>query len=93
MSDWTELLIVVITLACQYLLSSRSNVYLGCIIPVVYIGVLTWMFMIGNIGRPLTFILYMLLGLAFLIGQWFAGRKAFEKKRKSELEKMSIHDI
>jgi hypothetical protein len=93
MSDLTELLIVVITLACQYFLSSRANVYWGCIIPVVYICVLTWMFRIGNIESPLTFILYMLLGLVPLIGQWFIGRKAFEIKRKSELEKMSIHDI
>ena len=51
------------------------------------------MFVTERIESTLGFILYLLLGLLFLIAEWSAGRKSLQLKRNKELAKMKTHDM
>ncbi|UNK19036.1 hypothetical protein MNQ98_03040 [Paenibacillus sp. N3/727] len=93
MDDIYRLLIIVGILAVQYFFSTRNNVFWGAIIPASYIVFLTWMFVTDRIESTVGFILYLLLGLLFLIAEWSAGRKALNQKRKKELDKIKTHDM
>ncbi len=93
MDDLYRLLVIVGILAVQYFLSTRNNVYWGSVIPVAYIVFLIWMFVTNRIESTLGFILYLLLGLLFLIAEWSAGRKSLSQKRKKELDKIKTHDL
>lgn len=93
MNDLYKLLIIVGILAVQYLLSTRNNVYWGAVVPVIYIILSTWMFVLDRFESILGFILYLCLGLLFLLAEWSAGRKSLNKKRTRELNKMKTHDI
>lgn len=66
---------------------------LGAVVPVAYIGISTWMFVTERIESTFGFILYLLLGLLFLIAEWSAGRKSLHLKRNKELAKMKTHDM
>lgn len=37
--------------------------------------------------------LILLVGLAFLIGEWYQGRNALREKRNQELNKIKSHDL
>lgn len=93
MNDVYRLLIIVGILAVQYFFSTRNNAYWGAVIPVAYIGISTWMFVTERIESTLGFILYLILGLLFLIAEWSAGRKSLHLKRNRELNKMKTHDM
>ncbi len=93
MNDVYRLLIIVGILAVQYLLSTRNKVYWGAIVPVIYIILCTWMFVLERFESIFGFILYLCLGLLFLIAEWSAGRKSLNKKRSRELNRMKTHDI
>ncbi|WP_232828031.1 hypothetical protein [Paraliobacillus sp. X-1268] len=80
-------------LAVQYFFSTRNNVYWGAFIPVVFILFLTYMFVTNHIENIFAFILYLIVGMLFLLGQWFGGRESHRKRRRRELEKMESHDL
>lgn len=87
-----DVLIIAGILGVQHFLSSRESVYWGALIPLVFVGWRTWLFFTEN-GNFLSYILILLVGLAFLIGGWYEGRKALHKKREQELKKMRAHDL
>ena len=93
MDDLYRLSVIVGILAVQYFFSTRNNVYWGSVIPVAYIVFLIWMVVTNRIENTLGFILYLLLGLLFLIAEWSAGRKSLSQKRKKELDKIKTHDL
>ncbi|MBJ8056155.1 hypothetical protein JDS87_30980 [Bacillus cereus] len=93
MIDFYRVFIIAIVLAIQYFFSTRDSIYWGAIIPVAYVVLLTGMFVTNNIESTIGFILYLLLGILFLIVEWNQGRKSLHKKRKKELDKMKTHDI
>jgi hypothetical protein len=93
MTDLYNLLIIVGILAAQYLLSTRNNVLWGAIIPLAYIAFSTWMFVTDRYESVLSYTLYLLLGLIFLISEWSVGRKSLQQKRNKELMKMRMQDI
>lgn len=93
MDDLYRVLVIAGILAVQYFLSTRNNVYWGSVIPVAYIVFSIWMFATNRINSTLGFILYLLLGLLFLIVEWSAGRKSLNQKRKKELDKIKTHDL
>uniref|UniRef100_UPI00402AF6BF hypothetical protein n=1 Tax=Bacillus sp. DX2.2 TaxID=3073452 RepID=UPI00402AF6BF len=93
MIDFYRVFIIAIVLAVQYFFSTRASIYWGAIIPVAYVVLLTGMFVTNNIESTIGFILYLLLGILFLIVEWNQGRKSLHKKRKKELDKMKTHDI
>ncbi|MBN6192934.1 hypothetical protein JQN58_39350 [Aneurinibacillus sp. BA2021] len=80
-------------LAIQFFFSTRNNAYLGAILPVAYIVFLTWMLVTNRIESTIGYILYVLLGLLFLIAEWNGGRKYLREKRKKELDKMKTRDM
>lgn len=77
----------------QYFFSTRNNVYWGAIIPVLFVTWLTWRLFTTHIESILAYVLILLVGLAFLTGQWYSGRESLHKQRKKELNKMKTHDI
>ncbi|WP_256860574.1 hypothetical protein [Paraliobacillus ryukyuensis] len=87
-----DVFIIAGILGVQYFLSTRNSVYWGGVIPLVFVVWRTWIFFNEN-EKFLSYALILLLGLAFLIGGWYEGRKALHKKRKQELDKMKSHDM
>ncbi|MED4718731.1 hypothetical protein [Bacillus badius] len=80
-------------LAIQFFFSTRNNGYLGAILPVAYIVFLTWMLVTNRVESTIGYILYLLIGLLFLIAEWNGGRKYLREKRKKELDKMKTRDM
>jgi len=93
MNDVYRLLLIVGILAVQYLLSTRNNVYWGAVVPVIYIILSVWMYVQSRFESTLGFILYLCLGLLFLIAEWNTGRRSLNRKRNKELNKMKTHDM
>lgn len=87
-----DVLIIAGILGVQHFLASRNSVYWGGLIPLAFVVWRTWMYFNGD-EKFLAYILILLVGLAFLIGGWYEGRKALHKKRKQELDKMKSHDM
>lgn len=90
--DITNMFIFAACLGGQYFLASRHHMYWGALLPV---GFVIWrgtlIFTTGD--KVLVHILIMAVGLAFLLGQWVQGRKAFKIKQEKELLKMKAYDI
>lgn len=80
-------------LAVQFFLSTRNNAYWGAILPVAYFVLLTWMFISNRINSTIGYVLYLMLGLLFLIAEWNGGRKYVREKRKKELDKIKTFDM
>ncbi|RDW16166.1 hypothetical protein [Oceanobacillus chungangensis] len=93
MNEIVSILLIVATLALQYLLSSRNNVYLGAIVPILFVAGLTWMLITDRIESILAYVLFLIVGLVFLLQQWSHGRNTLRKNRQRELDKMKTHDI
>ncbi|GIO22869.1 hypothetical protein [Oceanobacillus sp. J11TS1] len=87
-----DVFIIAAILGVQYFLSSRNSVYWGGFIPLVFVVWRTWI-LINEDENFLAYVLILLVGLAFLIGGWYEGRKALHNKRKQELDKMKSYDI
>ncbi len=87
-----DVLIIAGILGVQYFLSTRNSVYWGALIPAVYVVWRTWVF-IAEDQKFLSYVFILLLGLAFLIGEWHQGRKAHRKKIERELELMKSQDM
>jgi len=87
-----DVFIIAAILGVQYFLSSRNSVYWGGLIPLVFVVWRTWI-LINEDENFLAYVLILLVGLAFLIGGWYEGRKALHEKRKQELDKMKSYDM
>ena len=73
----------------HHFLSCRNHAAWGAILPVAYSGLLAWLFFIEN----KEFDAFFLVGLLILLGIWSDGRIKIQKKRKKELEKISVQDL
>lgn len=87
-----DLFIIAGFLGIQYFFSTRNSLYWGGVIPVIFVVWRTWIF-VTNDERVLSYVLVLLLGLAFLIGGWAEGRKSLTERRKKELNKMKSLDM
>ncbi|KKB37196.1 hypothetical protein [Bacillus thermotolerans] len=87
-----DVFIIAGILGVQHFLSTRNSVYWGGLIPLVFVIWRTWIFFNEN-EKFLAYVLILLIGLAFLIGGWYEGRKALHKKRNQELDKMKSYDM
>jgi len=85
--------IIAAILAVQFFFSTRNHAYLGAVLPIVYFVLLTWSYLSNRMESFLGYILYLLLGLFFLIAEWRGGRKYLLEKREKELEKMKTLDL
>ena len=80
-------------LAVQYFFSTRNHVYWGAILPVAYIVMLTWLLLSNRLESTIGYVLYLMLGLFFLVAEWKAGRKYLQEKRKKELAQIKTRDM
>lgn len=87
-----DVFIIAGILGVQYFLSTRNSVYWGGLIPVAFIVWRTWILFSSN-EKFLSYVLILLLGLAFLISGWHEGRRALLKRREQELDKMKSYDL
>ncbi|WP_258026516.1 hypothetical protein [Staphylococcus intermedius] len=79
-------------LAIQYFLSSSTNKYLGLIIPIVFSGFVIFMLVTDRLGI-ITSLVLLVLGLIFLLEQWYKGQKNNKRKMNKELTKMKSKDL
>lgn len=90
--DIYDFLIIVVLLGVQYFLASRNSIYWGALLP---IGFLIWRIylIVTTNDNILAQVIIILIGLAFLSGQWVNGRKSVKNKQKKELLKIKVSDI
>ncbi|AMO85334.1 hypothetical protein B857_03876 [Solibacillus isronensis B3W22] len=90
--DIYDFLIIVVLLGVQYFLASRKSFYWGALLP---LGFLIWRIylIVTNNDNIIVQVIIILLGLAFLSGQWVNGRKSVKDKQKKELLKIKVRDI
>lgn len=66
--------------------------YWGALLPVVFMIWRGWLLFTTD-DNVLAQVIIIVVGLAFLIGQWVQGRAALKIKLEKELLKMKAHDI
>ncbi|MFF2286612.1 hypothetical protein [Peribacillus butanolivorans] len=88
------ILVVIVILLTQDYLSTRKNPYLGGIIPIVYIGVISFFFnkLMDNNDHSSTWVI-LIVGLCGLLSSWISGRERFKKKRQKELERIELQNL
>ncbi|AKG05864.1 hypothetical protein AAV35_013970 (plasmid) [Salimicrobium jeotgali] len=84
---------IIIMVGIQYFMSTRNSAFLGIIVPIAFITVMTWMFVTNQINSFLKFAVLLIVGLLFLLEEWVRGRKSLSKKRDNELNKMKSSDL
>ena len=92
MYDLLSILILIIMFGLQYFLSTRSNKFLGAIIPIIFIIFVAFMYFSNNLG-PITSIVLLALGLILLIEQWYKGNKQKKVNYDKEMVKMRGKDL
>ena len=92
MYDLLSILILIIMFGLQYFLSTRSNKFLGAIIPIIFIMFVAFMYFSNNLGL-ITSIVLLALGLILLIEQWYKGNKQKKVNSSKEMVKMKGKDL
>lgn len=92
MYELLSILILIIMFGLQYFLSTRSNKFLGAIIPIIFIIFVAFMYFSNNLGL-ITSIVLLALGLILLIEQWYKGNKQKKVKYDKEMVKMKGKDL
>lgn len=92
LGDIASVLLFTVLLGVQYVLASQKNVYWGAILPVAFLSWGVYVIVTTN-GHVVGQGAIVLLGVAFLCGQWVSGRKSLKAKQQKELRKMQVQDI
>ncbi|MFC0523752.1 hypothetical protein ACFFGV_09260 [Pontibacillus salicampi] len=92
MNEWVRIGLIVAMCGTQYGLSSRRNPALGIIVPIIFVSVMTWILMTGQMEMVLYSVL-LVVGLLFLAEEWSRGRKEYKEKTTQELHKMKSQDF
>jgi uncharacterized membrane protein (GlpM family) len=83
-----------VLLAIQYFLSKTGNKIIGGIIPVLFIVALVVLYTTGKLGLNIWgTLIFGIIGLLFLLGQWSSAQKDKKKKEQRELDKMIGKDL
>ncbi|MCU9593570.1 hypothetical protein OEV82_03750 [Caldibacillus thermolactis] len=93
MTELTVFLLIVAMSAIQYFMATRNPFILGVIMPVIFIGVMTWLFITNRIENNIMYIVLLIVGLILLIEEWVKGRKALRNRRQKEMNKMKTKDL
>ncbi|MBF0809663.1 MULTISPECIES: hypothetical protein [Staphylococcus] len=76
-------------LAIQYFLSRTGNKIVGAIVPVIFVSVLIYLYLSEKLGLNIWgAIIFGIIGLLFLLGQWDSAQKDNKKKTKKESDKV-----
>lgn len=94
MNHVVGILITIIVLLIQDYLSTRKNPYLGGILPIVYIGVISFFFnkLMSNNDDFSTWVI-LIVALCGLLSSWISGRERFKKKRQKELDRIELQNL
>lgn len=83
-----------VLLAIQYFLSRTGNKIVGAIVPVIFVIVLIYLYLTEKLGLNIWgAIIFGVIGLLFLLGQWDSAQKDKKKKMEKELDKMEGKDL
>ena len=83
-----------VLLAIQYFLSRTGNKIVGAIVPVIFVIVLIYLYLTEKLGLNIWgAIIFGIIGLLFLLGQWDSEQKDKKKKMEKELDKMEGKDL
>lgn len=78
-----------VLLAIQYFLSRTGNKIVGAIVPVLFVIVLIYLYLSEKLGLNIWgAIIFGIIGLLFLLGQWDSAQKDNKKKTKKESDKV-----
>ncbi|CAM3911680.1 hypothetical protein BU100_04955 [Staphylococcus xylosus] len=78
-----------VLLAIQYFLSRTGNKIVGAIVPVIFVSVLIYLYLSEKLGLNIWgAIIFGIIGLLFLLGQWDSAQKDNKKKTKKESDKV-----
>ncbi|MBO0380603.1 hypothetical protein JWK46_08955 [Staphylococcus hominis] len=92
MYELLSILILIVMFGVQYFLSTRSNKFLGAIIPILFVIFVAFMYFNNNLGL-ITSIVLLALGLIALIEQWYKGNKQKKVNSAKEMVKMKGKDL
>ncbi|WP_242693648.1 hypothetical protein [Staphylococcus nepalensis] len=80
--------------AIQYFLSKTGNKVIGGLVPVLFIVTLVILYTTGKLGLNIwETLIFGVIGLLFLLGQWDSAQKNNKKKEQRELDKMIGKDL
>lgn len=83
-----------VLLAIQYFLSRTGNKIVGAIVPVIFVIVLIYLYLSEKLALNIWgAIIFGVIGLLFLLGQWDSAQKDNKKKTKKELDKIEGKDL
>ncbi|HEY4599948.1 MAG TPA: hypothetical protein VIG73_01445 [Cerasibacillus sp.] len=74
------ILAIAVMLAIQYFLSKHPNPFAALIVPIIYMIILTGLFIFDIIQHVIVFLLLLLLGLLYLLREWFEAQKSLKSK-------------
>ncbi|MFF0675119.1 hypothetical protein ACFYSI_04190 [Staphylococcus xylosus] len=78
-----------VLLAIQYFLSRTGNKIVGAIVPVLFVIVLIYLYLSEKLGLNIWgAVIFGIIGLLFLLGQWDSAQKDNKKKTKKESDKV-----
>jgi ATP/ADP translocase len=81
-------------LVAQYFISRRGPVWVGAILPIIYLGGLVYGLFTQHFNGSLKSILVAGIGgTVLLISAWIKGRESLAKKRQRELNKIKAMDL
>ncbi|MBM6637833.1 hypothetical protein [Staphylococcus xylosus] len=80
--------------AIQYFLSRTGNKIVGAIVPVIFVIVLIYLYLSEKLALNIWgAVIFGIIGLLFLLGQWDSAQKDNKKKTKKELDKIEGKDL
>jgi len=75
-----------VLLAIQYFLSRTGNKIVGAIVPVIFVIVLIYLYLLEKLGLNIWgAIIFGIIGLLFLLGQWDSAQKDNKKKDEKRI--------
>lgn len=80
--------------AIQYFLSKTGKKIIGGIVPVLFIIAIVILYTTGKLGLNIWgTLIFGVIGLLFLLGQWDSAQKDNKEKEQKELNKMKGKDL
>ncbi|MEB7752757.1 hypothetical protein [Staphylococcus pseudoxylosus] len=90
----SPVILYAVLLAIQYFLSRTGNKIVGAVVPIIFIIVLIYLYLLEKLGVNIWgAIIFGFIGLLFLLGQWDSAQKDNKKKTKKELDKIEGKDL
>ncbi len=80
-------------LLIHYVLSSQKNVYLGVMVPLIFVAGMSWRYLTVDTVSVKAQLMIIGIGLFCLMAEWLHGREVFQKNQGKELERLRIKDL